>query len=302
MDSDDILDSRLDIGFDSPTALEHRARTTAVLFDGVEGLDAPAEAVLETLQTHANRLRSRLSSASAVHLAVGRTAQDFVALAYMDSVLQRAGRTDIPVFWLSASVQYPPSIAEYPADPRLCEAAAWTEVPPATRSDARRFWIAATSPSPHELNRLWKDAGASSAVGVAARALINRFPSRSTGLSSLELQVLNAVVDGPKTQAQLLECIRAKAPESDPATTSSTLHAMRRLTEQPRPLLHMPRPPSFGAHEVLVSATAAGRSLSRGDIDASPASTTTRWVGGVMVSNEGHQFWARRHGTVTRLR
>ena len=137
---------------------------------------------------------------------------------------------------------------------------------------ARSAWSAFRSPDPRAIEEVIGDAEALPHLAPALRRQLEEFPDVAAGLSRTERQILESVVDRPRTRGELFEAHQEREERMFMGDWSFWAH-VDRLAGGPVPLL-------VEAEERL-RLTEAGEDLLAGRSDNVRLNGVDRWLGGV---------------------
>jgi hypothetical protein len=290
--SDPLLDGRLGPLADLDAVLMDRAEREARLFAGDPEIERDVAGFFDRYKSALRDFETALSDCSELHLAVGRTARDFMALAFTLALIEHAQVSRPRILRLTATAAHWPSIAEQLPNPALADRGAWVPVDQAAMDDASAFWIACTDPAPHLINRLIESRhAADSEIASAAAALVDRFPSGSTGLTALDGLILGALSDGQRELSYLLTAAWKPHGNPDPGTVSGRLMRIRHLCGGATPLLSADGPVSYLGGRTMVGITRIGLDVLSRKANALDALQHDYWVGGMHVDTSHASVW-----------
>jgi hypothetical protein len=163
-------------------------------------------------------------------------------------------------------------------------------VTPEMRALAREAWDAFRAPEPTGIAALLaRETSLLPYLGPALLRLLEELPDAASGLSRIERQLLEPLVDGPKRPFELYLASQAR----EEAAFLGDAWAWKALAEL-RPLVEeLPPPPPLGDQREFaaaqVSLTDLGRRVLAGEADRVAARTPDRWLGGTRV--DGSWRW-----------
>ncbi len=160
----------------------------------------------------------------------------------------------------------------------------------------RRAWTAFTSPDPRRVEEILAgDTAALPFLAAALRRHLQQLPSILNGLGRTEQQILDALMQGPRTGIELFGH-DASAEEAVFLGDASFWVYLKRLAAGSRPLVTIdppistPRPDArnnfdAGMARAKVAMTDAGRAVQRGQADQVALNGLDRWYGGVHLAS-----------------
>lgn len=152
----------------------------------------------------------------------------------------------------------------------------------------RRAWAAFTAPDPRGIEAmLTTDTTALRFLAAALRRHLEQFPAIRNGLGRTEQQILDALVDGPRTGVELFR--HDTAAEEAVFLGDATFWAyLRRLAAGTHPLVVIERTTQSagdggfdaGLARAVIQLTDAGRRVQRSEANAVALNGLDRWYGG----------------------
>ena len=163
-------------------------------------------------------------------------------------------------------------------------------VSPAEHDLAARAWAAFCASDPRAIERmLAEDASALPFLADALMRHLEEFPSVGNGLSRLENEILLAVVQGETSLTGIFKRVSAVA-ERPFSGDTMVWDCLDQMATCAQPLVSVAGPgrlhrpfwdPLADLKEWSVTATATGRSVHAGSLDAVSVNGVDRWLGGV---------------------
>jgi DNA-binding transcriptional MerR regulator len=163
------------------------------------------------------------------------------------------------------------------------------------RALAREAWDAFCAPEPAELAGLAvSDTAALPHLGSALRRLLEELPDPQTGLSRTERQLLEPLLDGPRSPHELYLSSQAR----EEAVFLGDAWAWKRLAELVPLVEELPPPPPLGDPREFAAArvtlTQLGRDVLAGNADRIEVGSLDRWLGGTHVGAGRDWRWDGR--------
>jgi DNA-binding transcriptional MerR regulator len=164
---------------------------------------------------------------------------------------------------------------------------------------ARDAWAAFCAPEPSGLEALLeRDTSSLPYLGATARRLLQELPDLDTGLSRTERQLLEPLLDGPRTPPELFLANQAR----EEAVFAGDAWIWKRLAELVPLVESLPAPPPLGDTRAFAAAgvtlTELGRQVLAGNADRVEAAEIDRWLGGVHLGAGTDWRWDARAGSV----
>jgi DNA-binding transcriptional MerR regulator len=157
---------------------------------------------------------------------------------------------------------------------------------------AREAWGAFRAPEPTAVARLLtRDTTVLPFLGPAFVRLLEELPDAESGLSRTERQLLEPLLDGPRTPPGLFVASQAR----EEAPFAGDTWVWLRLAELQPLVEELPPPPPLGdAHAFLatpVALTDLGREVLAGETDRLSVAPVDRWLGGTHLSGDPDWRW-----------
>jgi DNA-binding transcriptional MerR regulator len=184
----------------------------------------------------------------------------------------------------------------------------WPERRPVTTEmldAAREAWAAFRAPEPSGLEALLgRDTSALPFLSAAVRRLLEELPDLEAGLSRTERQLLDALLEGPRTPPQLFVENQAR----EEALFAGDAWVWKRLADL-EPLVAadtgeaLPPPPPLGEPRAFavtrIALTNLGHEVLGGNADRIDASGIDRWLGGTHLGSGPDWRWDAASSSVT---
>jgi DNA-binding transcriptional MerR regulator len=157
---------------------------------------------------------------------------------------------------------------------------------------AREAWDAFRAPEPTAVaGLLTRDTTVLPFLGPAFVRLLEELPDAESGLSRTERQLLEPLLDGPRTPPGLFVASQAR----EEAPFAGDTWVWLRLAELQPLVEELPPPPPLGdAHAFLatpVALTDLGREVLAGETDRLSVAPVDRWLGGTHLSGDPDWRW-----------
>ena len=157
---------------------------------------------------------------------------------------------------------------------------------------ARDAWDAFRAPEPTAVAELlMRDTTVLPLLGPAFVRLLEELPDAQSGLSRTERQLLEPLLDGPRTPPGLF----VASQEREEAPFAGDTWVWKRLAELQPLVEELPPPPPLGdAHAFLgtpVALTDLGRDVLAGETDRVAVAPIDRWLGGTHLSGDPDWRW-----------
>ncbi len=164
---------------------------------------------------------------------------------------------------------------------------------------AREAWDAFRAPEPTEVaDLLTRDTTVLPSLGPAFVRLLEELPDADSGLSRTERQLLEPLLDGPRTPPGLFVASQAR----EEAPFAGDTWVWLRLAELQPLVEELPPPPPLGdAHAFLatpVALTDLGREVLAGETDRLSVAPIDRWLGGTHLSGDPDWRWDSAAGVL----
>jgi hypothetical protein len=291
LDSDTLLDTRLGPLDQRDLLRAYRAEREAPLFVGDAALEADWHGIGHSDENAIRALQDALHDCAELRLPVGRTARDFMAIAYTLALLEVCQASSPPLFRLSDRAAFWPSIGDQPPNPDLRNADSWVPIEPSVLEEAASFWAACVRSTPDAINALAATANAGTECATATAAIFNRFPADHSGLTAIDERVLRAVPAEGCTLSALLDATRPPDRDDDPGSTSGRLLRLRHLSAGPSALLRASGPIAYLGQSTEIALAPKGRAVLSGELNALDVLRHDYWVGGVHVDSADTFPW-----------
>src|SRR5262245_6852313 len=164
---------------------------------------------------------------------------------------------------------------------------------------AREAWDAFRAPEPTAVAELLtRDTAVLPFLGPAFTRLLEELPDAESGLSRTERQLLEPLLDGPRTPPGLFVASQAR----EEAPFAGDTWVWLRLAELQPLVEELPPPPPLGdAHAFLatpVALTDLGRRVLAGETDRLSVAPIDRWLGGTHLAGDADWRWDSVAGTL----
>lgn len=239
---------------------------------------------LESVRAVIGKLRDDIP----LYIAIGTTARDFVALAYVLALCRFAAPTRTPtgrrIFRLAPSLRGWPCLGETTPNTRLGQPDGWRPVPERELRQAERLWAVMTAPEPEPLNAMLADPALCTQARAAVEAFAGLFPHSLTGLTTWDASLLKAIIGGHRDVNDLLGTLIHRQTGPDPGNRSLFLMRLRHLSSGPRPLVVADGDIGFVAPSPNLTVSRWGHSVLDGSASALELLRHDYWVGSMLVS------------------
>jgi DNA-binding transcriptional MerR regulator len=164
---------------------------------------------------------------------------------------------------------------------------------------AREAWSAFCAPEPTGLEALLeRDTSSLPYLAAATRRLLEELPDLDTGLSRTERQLLEPLLDEPRTPPELFLANQQR----EEAAFAGDAWIWKRLGELVPLVEPLPAPPPLGDSRAFAAARVAltelGRNVLDGNADRVEAARIDRWLGGVHLGVGTDWRWDMQAGSV----
>jgi len=164
---------------------------------------------------------------------------------------------------------------------------------------AREAWDVFRAPKPTAIAELLaRDTTVLPFLGPAFVRLLEELPDAESGLSRTERQLLEPLLDGPRTPSELFVASQAR----EEAPFAGDTWVWLRLAELQPLVEELPPPPPLGdAHAFLatpVALTDLGRGVLAGETDRLSVAPIDRWLGGTHLAGDADWRWDSVAGTL----
>lgn len=284
----DLLGCRLTSLDDLRAFAGARSHGSAVLYEGAWEMPVAdndlAALDLESIMEVIGKLRDDRP----LYVAIGTTARDFAALAYVLALCRVAAPsrtpTKRPIFRLAPSLRAWPCLGETAPNSRLGQPDGWSPVPERELKQAERLWTVMTAPGPGPLNAMLEDAALCTQARAAVQAFAGLFPHSLTGLTTWDSALLEAIEGGRGDVDGLLGALIYRQTGSDPGNRRLFLTRLRHLSSGTHPLVGADGEIGFARPKTNLKLSRWGRSVLEGSASALELLRHDYWVGAMLVS------------------